>query len=124
MSFQPWSCCPFLVSASVSPSLFLSLSLSLSLFLSLSLSLSLLPSLSLRALSPAPVLTCAVEGGSVSGVEAPRASPIFDWPSGAHEIPACPAQDTPIFCEESAICKLALAWDGTPIVFGIRKLRF
>ena len=36
-----------------------------------------------------------------SGVVAPRASPIFDWPSGAPEIPACPAQDTLIFCEES-----------------------
>ena len=38
----------------------------------------------------------------VTGVVAPRASPIFDWPSDAPEIPACPAQDTPIIFEEPA----------------------
>ena len=31
---------------------------------------------------------------------------LFDWPNDAPEIPACLAQDTPVFCEESAIYRV------------------
>ena len=73
-----------------------------------SLSLSLSPSFDLPLSSPAlwpdPGLTCAAEDGSVSGVVLPRALLVFlIGPNDAPEIPACLAQDTPIFCEESAV---------------------